>query len=263
MPKPDKAPSLTAAGAAVRNPLSVIAMFVLLVEVIATVTLVQVLPKDHIAVPIAWFVVIFPTLIAFLFFGTIWWRHQFLYSPYEYRSDESFLSAMQRLEKVEARQDAAALNPEIADEEHSFTVVDRLLKVNDLRGAVGVGRTFLEAGQAQEATNIFQHVIDGSNPAHPDRYKAFANLAYAEIQASDFDAAIESLESAMEAGGERGSRPWHLLASAYAHKRLSSASGDEHDLKAMNLIDKAKKHPKSFEKSFFRNLYPEIAEFLQ
>lgn len=255
-------PGLTAAGAAVRNPLSVIAMFVLLVEVIATVTLVQVIDAREIAQPIAWFVVIFPTLIAFLFFGTIWWRHQFLYSPYEYRSDESFLSAMLRLEKIEARQDAAALNPEIADAEHSFTVVDRLLKVNDVRGAVGVGRTFLEAGQSREAIDIFQHIIDKSDVSHPDRYKAYSNLAYAHIQANHYEDAIQSLDRAMESGGERGSRPWHLLASAYAHKRLSNAAGDQHDVDAMELINKAKNHPKTFEKNFFKNLYPEIAEFL-
>ncbi len=262
MPQPDKAPSLTAAGAAVRNPLSVIAMFVLLVEVIATVTLVQVLSKDHIAVPIAWFVVMFPTLIAFLFFGTIWWRHQFLYSPYEYRSDESFLSAMQRLRKVEARQEAADLNPETADEEHSLTVVDRLLDVDDLQGAVGVGRTFLEAGQTAEAASIFQYIADKSKTTHPDYYKACANLAYAQIQGSEFEKAIESLDRAMKIGGARGKKPWHLLASAYAHKRLSEKKGDAEDVQAMALIDAAKKHSKSFETSFFRNLYPEIAEFL-
>jgi hypothetical protein len=72
---------MSAAAALVRNPLSVIAMFVLLVEAIATITLVQVRSIGDIATPLVWFVVLFPTLIALLFFSTLWWRHQFLYSP--------------------------------------------------------------------------------------------------------------------------------------------------------------------------------------
>ena len=124
---------LSAAAAVVRNPLSVIAMFVLLVEAIATVTLIQVRAEAQIAVPLVWFIVVFPTLIALLFFGTLWWRHQFLYSPMEYRSDESFLTAMHRLQRVEARQEAADLNPRTADEAQSLQVVDRL---QELRAGV-------------------------------------------------------------------------------------------------------------------------------
>jgi membrane protein YdbS with pleckstrin-like domain len=81
---------LSAAAAVVRNPLSVIAMFVLLVEAIATITLIQVSAQEPIAFPLVWFVIAFPTLIALLFFSTLWWRHQFLYSPMEYRQTNPF-----------------------------------------------------------------------------------------------------------------------------------------------------------------------------
>jgi hypothetical protein len=82
---------LSTSAAVVRNPLSVIALFVLLVEAI---TLVQVRTQEAIAIPLVWFVVLFPTGIALLFFNTLWWGHQFLYSPMEYRSDQSFLTGL-------------------------------------------------------------------------------------------------------------------------------------------------------------------------
>ena len=72
-----------------------------MVEAIATITLIQVSEIQSIALLLVWFVVLFPTLVALLFFGTLWWGHQFLYSPMEFRSDESFLSAMTRLNRVE------------------------------------------------------------------------------------------------------------------------------------------------------------------
>lgn len=73
MPLAEEAPGghLSAASAVVRNPLSVIALFVLLVEAIATVTLVNVANVADIALPLVWFVVGFPTLIALLFFATL------------------------------------------------------------------------------------------------------------------------------------------------------------------------------------------------
>ena len=185
---------LSATAAVVRNPLSVIAMFVLLVEAIATTTLVQVSEQRYIALPLVWFVVLFPTLIGIFFFSTLWWRHQFLYSPMEYRSDKSFLTAMQRLQRVEARQEAADLNPRTADEKQSLQVVDRLLRLHDVRAAVRVGRTFLEAGQYDVATRIFQHILERTPGGDENRYNAIANLGYAQIGQKEYETAVSHVE---------------------------------------------------------------------
>jgi tetratricopeptide (TPR) repeat protein len=253
---------LSAASAVVRNPLSVIALFVLLVEAIATVTLVNVVKEQAIAMPLVWFIVGFPTLIAALFFATLWWRHQFLYSPMEYRSDESFLTAMQRLRRVEARQDAADLNPQTAGESQSLSVVDRLLSLGDVRGAVKVGRTFLEAQQYEPAQRIFNHILTRSARGHPDRYNALANLAYADIGLSEYENAIKHLNEAMAAAPDKVG-PWHLAALAYGHFRLSSAKGDEHYREFEKNLMRTKGHPwYSYNKDSFGSLYPEIAKFL-
>jgi len=254
---------LTAAAAVVRNPLSVIALFVLLVEAIATFTLVQVSTMSEIAVPLVWFVVVFPTLIALLFFGTLWWRHQFLYSPMEYRSDESFLTAMQRLKRVEAIQDAAELNPQTADEEDSFRVVDRLLQLGDVRAAVKVGRTFLEADQHDVAAKMFQHILDRTPSQHEARYNVYANLGYSQIGVGEFDDAVESLGESIKLAGKDATRIWHNLALAYAHFRLSKKKSDAQFKHFENYLAKAKKDNRwNGLRGFYKRLYPEISSYL-
>lgn len=254
---------LSAASAVVRNPLSVIALFVLLVEMIATVTLVNVVKERAISLPLVWFVVSFPALIALLFFATLWWRHQYLYSPMEYRSDESFLTAMQRLQRVEARQEAADLNPQTADEGRSISVVDRLLSLGDVRSAVKVGRTFLEAQQYEPARRIFEHILKKAPRNHEDRYNALANLSYAEIGLGRFNDAIQHMNDAIAMAGRGREGPWHHLALAYSHFRLSAAKGDEHHQEFEKNLAAAKEHRWfSFNRDFFASLYPEIAEYL-
>jgi len=98
------------AAALVRSPLGVIGLFVLLVEAIAggALTLIATRGIREIAIPLVCFVVLFPSVIACLFFYTLLYHHEMLYSPMEYRSDESFLIALSsRVERVEIRQDEA------------------------------------------------------------------------------------------------------------------------------------------------------------
>jgi tetratricopeptide (TPR) repeat protein len=251
---------LSAGAAVVRNPLSVIAMFVLLVEAIATFTLIEISDKP-ISLPLVWFVVLFPTLIAILFFCTIWWRHQHLYSPMEFRSDEAFLTAMDRLKRVEARQEAAELNPRTADETQSIQVVDRLLGLGDVKTAVQVGRTFLEVGQHDIAARVFTHILEKTPTQHEDRYRALANLGYAQIGLGRHEDAVESLSKCIELIGNP--HPWHLLALAYAHYRLSTDPSDDHHGKFEELLKAAKKHRWFAEsRDFYKTLYPDIANYL-
>ena len=251
---------LSAASAVVRNPLSVIAMFVLLVEVIATITLIQISEHQLIALPLVWFVVVFPTLIALLFFGTLWWKHQYLYSPMEYRSDEAFLTAMHRLQRVEARQEAAELNPRTVDEVQSIQVVDRLLALGDVRSAVKVGRTFLDVGQYEVAARVFRHILEKTATDHDDRYNALANLGYAQIGLKQYEDAIATLN---ETNSLVVANPWHNLALAYAHYKLSRDTSDDHYREFKKRLAKGKKST-WFEDSrdFYTNLYPDMADHL-
>ena len=262
MPQNGESSRITSFGAVVRNPLSVIAMFVLLVETIATVTLTKVLSFEAVSIPLAWFSVLFPTLIAAFFFATIWWKHQFLYSPMEYRSDEAFLTAMERLQRVEARQEAADLNPRTASELESINVVNRLLELDDIKSAVKVGRTFLENNQYDIAHRIFQHILDKAPVDHRDRFNALANLGYSSIGIGDYGGAISALEDCLKTAG-KNSGPWHFLALAYAYFKLSCSKPDLNYKKFEEYLSISKNHPWfAYNKAFFKSLYPEIANKL-
>jgi tetratricopeptide (TPR) repeat protein len=255
---------LSAGAAVVRNPLSVIALFVLLVEAIATVTLLKASGQPDIAIPLVWFVVMFPTLIALLFFGTLWWGHQFLYSPMEYRSDESFLTAMKRLQRLEVRQEAAELNPRTAEEEDSLRVVDRLLDLGDVRAAVKVGRTFLEANQHDIAARMFDHILEKTPENHSARYNVLANLGYAQIGKMQYEQAISTLENCVALIGESRAGIWHNLALAYAHYKLSKDSSDYHHGESQKRLAKGKQdHRFNSLRDFYIGLYPDMKIHLQ
>lgn len=254
---------LSAGAAVVRNPLSVIAMFVLLVEAIATITLIEVRGEQSIALPLVWFVVLFPTLIALLFFCTLWWRHQFLYSPMEYRSDESFLTAMTRLNRVEARQEAAELNPHTTGERQSRQVVERLLSLGDVRAAVKVGRTFLNDEQFEIAARIYRFILEKISSRHEDRYHVLANLGYAQIGMEQYEDAVNTLRDCISLIGEDKAYPWHHLALAYAHYKLSSDPSDDHNRRFKYFLAKGKNHSWFKDgRAFYRRLYSDMAKHL-
>lgn len=85
--------------AAVRNPLSIIALFVLFIEVIATVAMSNTLLTDA---QRNWLVVlcaIYPALVLVVFFLLAWYRPINFYGPQDYSDDNIFLKLMKQ-EKI-------------------------------------------------------------------------------------------------------------------------------------------------------------------
>lgn len=65
-----------------RNPLGIIALFVFFIEAISTVSLKFLLDaKSPYVGIILCFIIAFPSAIAILFFVTLWFRRESLYSP--------------------------------------------------------------------------------------------------------------------------------------------------------------------------------------
>jgi hypothetical protein len=78
------------------TPLVIIALFVLLTDAVATVALIQ--TQGSVQVALTVFVIAFPSVIVTLFFATLWYKPQVLYSPKEYGEStgpEAFALAMQ------------------------------------------------------------------------------------------------------------------------------------------------------------------------
>ena len=93
---------------AIRNPLTVIAIFAGIAEVSGTV----VLPLLHLQqqATFMWFVMGFPCLLVSMFFATLWKKHEVLYAPSDFRDDSGFLEAHR------SRTESAALNAKFIED---------------------------------------------------------------------------------------------------------------------------------------------------
>lgn len=76
----------------VKNPLTIIAIFSGISEISASAVLPFI--SESLQKTFIWFVIIFPFLLIFLFFITLWTKHFVLYAPSDYKSDESFLKVV-------------------------------------------------------------------------------------------------------------------------------------------------------------------------
>lgn len=219
----------------VSNPLTVIALFVFLVETVATVTLVQVV-KEPVAWPLAIFVVSFPVLIAVFFFVTLWWKHNTLYSPKEFRTDEAFLTARRRIERVEAQLAAEHLDVERADTDEIESMVQKLLDVEDVRSAVKLARGFLKHGEYENALKYLDYIRQNIAEDDTSRYNVLANMAYAQNQLGKHAEALGSIREVARLLAPRSLRVWHRMAELYAHYKLGEGGDAEATAKAEALL---------------------------
>ena len=56
------------------------------------------------------FIIVFPSILSLLFFCTLWFRRESLYSPSDFRDDSNFMQLLAKVESVEIRQKAASLD---------------------------------------------------------------------------------------------------------------------------------------------------------
>jgi len=75
----------------ISNPLTVIGIFAGLTEVGGTCVLPFLSATNQ--SQYMWFLILFPSVLILLFFGTLNFNHKVLYSPSDYREDGSFLAA--------------------------------------------------------------------------------------------------------------------------------------------------------------------------
>lgn len=82
---------------AVRNPLSIIALFLLLVEVVVTIALrVEVLTETQ-RTWLVVFCVVFPVIVLLFLFILVWNRPQHLYGPSDYDDSSKFIDSLTRV----------------------------------------------------------------------------------------------------------------------------------------------------------------------
>jgi len=240
-----------------KNPLGIIALFVFLIEGISTASLKFVLENQSQYVGhIVWFIILFPSLIALLFFGTLWWRRESFYSPEDFREDSSFISLIQKVERLEIRQEASQLDP-TADIDAFLKTLETLVKRDDIYAAVQVGRSALKESQYESSSQIFQYLLQHVSSSHELHTRMLANLAYSLIGLGKFSEAIRHLLEVRKIREEKRFYPWHAIALAYSYFQL----GELENYKEW--VEYAKKR-EEYAKSIpaMAKLYPEIKKDL-
>jgi tetratricopeptide (TPR) repeat protein len=235
-----------------RNPLGVIALFVFLIETMATVSLHAVAEKPYAAI-LVWFIVIFPSVIAVLFFVLLAFRREALYGPMDYRDDGTFSDLLRKVGRIEAKQDVDRIGKETTLDDVLRTV-DKLLELGDTWSAISVGRAFLQEEENEKSLKVFEHIKSQTTKSDEAYYKIIANMAYSQIGLSKFDDAIKSLLELKKISRGAYFRAWHSLALAYSYFRTNNQ--DEYT----KWMKHAKDHGvEDVDLEFFQRIYPEIA----
>lgn len=107
----------TAKGLA-RNPIGIIALFIVLIYGFAALTLglnSQLLPTERL--PLVWFLVLFPVAVLVLFGWLVSAHHEKLYAPADFRSDDSFYRRREISERriAEVRAEQATLKARVRE----------------------------------------------------------------------------------------------------------------------------------------------------
>ena len=204
-----------------QNPLGIIALFVFFIEAISTISLKFVLAQgdDKLAEILIWFIVLFPTVIALLFFMLLWLRREVLYSPHDFKNDDSFVRLINKMETLEMRQEVVDFDIDTNIKDY-LNILDRLIEKNDIVGAIRVARNLLKESRFESSTSVFQYMSEKVNATHPQYYRVLSNLSYSMIGMARFEEAKKWMKQVIEIRTPALAGAWHYAALAFSCYKL-------------------------------------------
>lgn len=116
----------------VKNPLSVIAIFAGIAEISGTIVLPFLHPENQSIY--LWFLMLFPSILVLIFFGTLNFNHKSLYAPSDYRDENNFLKSLryvsfnEKQEKIIA--EVTEANEHVEHEDIGFSETADIVNIN-------------------------------------------------------------------------------------------------------------------------------------
>ncbi|MEG9438474.1 hypothetical protein JAO29_20205 [Edaphobacter sp. HDX4] len=240
-----------------RNPLGVIALFVFLIETIATASLKIVADKSF-ALILVWFIVLYPTTIALAFFLFLWHKREALFGPMDFADQSDFSKLLlQKVERIAIKQDAAGIDSATMLND-VFGTIDKLIVLSDPWSAIQIGRAFLKERDFDKAFKVFQYLSKKISPSDESYYRVLSNLAYSQIGLGHYADAIGVLMEVKLIKGGRHFRAWHNLAISYAYLKSNDRPNSEKFFASVSSLQRA--DLENLDLNFFANLYPEMAD---
>lgn len=237
-----------------RNPLGIIALFIVLIYGIAA--LVFGISSSYLDTaqkwPLIWFLVIFPPLV---FGGFIWLvaKHSLkLYAPSDFRDDESFVQLNAKLSILEVRQHAAEIDPR-GHADSAFSALEALLNAEQIDAAKSLAKAFLKVQRYDVSLRMFERI---RNSGGDERSTSFLQYrAYSLVGLGQYEEALQDLEALRATGSDRLYDFWPRLALAYCHLKLKHNGAFEAALRSA-----AANHGAATYRNMVGILYPELAE---
>lgn len=238
-----------------KNPLGVIALFVFLIETIATISLHSVADKPF-ATILVWFIVLYPSGIATSFFLLLWFKREALFGPMDFTDQGEFSRLLlQKVERIEVKQDAAGIADRSAGIDDILRTVDRLLELDDSWSAIDVGRAFFKRQEYDKSLKVFERIKSKVGTSNESYYKVLANIAYSQIGLKRHSEAIENLLQVKKLKSGRNFGPWHALALAYAQLKSDNISECDRWIEYVR-----KNGTEDLNLEFSEELYPEMSD---
>lgn len=133
----------------IRNPLSIIAIFAGIAEISGTIVL-PFLQNDIQSIYV-YFLMLFPSALVVMFFGTLWFRHQVLYAPSDYKDENNFAKWVKFASVAEVVHKKEQENIEDDEKaESSFSTIDGRTSKENVRQNDNSNQTILRRAFAEE-----------------------------------------------------------------------------------------------------------------
>ncbi len=180
------------------NPLGIVALFVSLMEAMATVSLKLTLDAGSEYVGhLVWFLVFFPVIIFLVFFRILWAKREILYGPRDFQKDESFLRLIDKVEILEIKQRAKDVDPRmLGAKDAAVGVIPELLQIGEIGTAFHLALAFVKVNRHKEAVFLFEILRSLSSTESFERLVSSAGDQY-----SGFFASLNSSYNSQEGQG--------------------------------------------------------------
>jgi tetratricopeptide (TPR) repeat protein len=236
-----------------RNPLGIIALFIVLIYSIAGLvfgfagTNLEVAQKW----PLIIFLVTFPLVV---FSGFIWLvaaHAAKLYAPSDFKLDATFVELNRKISVIEVRQQASEIDPR-AGSESAPGVLNDLLNLGQIDSAVSLAKAFLKVKRYDVSLEMFSLIIerlDGRRRSSVIQYRA-----YSLIGQKKYHEALRDLDALRASDDDELFDFWPQLGVAFCHFKLNHKDKFEAALtRAMARNEAAQYRVRATE------IYPELA----
>lgn len=134
--------------------------------------------------------------------------------------EEQLIEHSKAIERLELKQKATADIEPTSSITDILPSVEKLINLDDVYGAISIGRRYLQEEQYEKSLAIFAHLTTKLSPKDRYYYKVYSNFGYSLIGYNQYEEAIKALLEVKKFKDGSHFKAWHAVALAYAYYKL-------------------------------------------